>query len=452
MKRKEYLQNSSLIIITFCSIFYVRIVATTIRFSLLNLLHFALVPLVCMIVINTTRIRDPKQIAMCLSYAAGLLFLFGATIISAFWNHAGLINAIASFMMLGEPFMFLLAMACLPVSIQIFMRMKNLLYWSVLINFLLAAAQKPLIDAGKIGAQGLNGTDGCGGVFFVSVAGGYVSASVSITFALYFFQDKTKPLWLRIVVALAALWQLLFSDSKQLLLAYGVGWILLILLASKDIVKTLKLLIGLLLVIVVGLWCANNIEAFSAYLSWARPELYGAEGLAWYAKFYSIRLILSNYESPMNGLLGLGPGHTVSRLGGWFLKDYAALLSPLGSTSTTIGQATTDFTDGFWLTKASTMFTPFWGWAGIWGDLGYLGLGAYLYLAYLTWQNFCWNDTLKVTILNVFILGFIFTQMEEPGYMIFIAFMLGLSWQEKRLKNNTSRELISNSRGQTVED
>ncbi len=434
IKKQTFIRNSFLVILTFCSIFYVRILATTVRFSLLNLLHFVLVPLVCAIALSTTRIKDPKQIALCRSLMLGLLALFASTIFSALWNHAGLINAIASFMMLGEPFIFLLAMCCLPISSEIFLKMKNLLYWSVLINFVLAALQKPLIDAGKIQAQGLNGTDGCGGVFFVSVAGGYVSASVSITFAMYFFLDKTQPLWLRIVVPSAALWHLLFSDSKQLLLAYGVGWFLFIILTSKNILNTLKLVTSLVFVVFIGFWCATNIEAFSPYLAWARPELYGSDGQAWYAKFYSIRLILKAYQSPLNYWLGLGPGHTVSRLGGWFLKDYAAILGPLGSTTTNIGQATAEFTDQFWLTKASTMFAPFWGWVGIWGDLGYFGLGSYLYLAYLAWQNFCWNGILKVTILNVFALGFIFTQMEEPGYMIFIAFMLGLSWQERMIQ------------------
>ena len=193
MKRKSYVKNSFLIILTFCSIFYARIVATTVHFSLLNLVHFVLVPAICTIALSTTKIKDPKQIALCFSFLIGLAILFGVTIVSALLNGAGLINAIASFMMLGEPFMFLLAMTCIPATPQIVTNMKKLLYWSVAINFLLAAVQKPLIDAGKIYAQELNGTDGCGGVFFVSVAGGYVSASVSIVFAMYFFAIALNP-------------------------------------------------------------------------------------------------------------------------------------------------------------------------------------------------------------------------------------------------------------------
>lgn len=440
-RRKAYFRNSVLIIVAFCSIFYSRIVATTIHFSLLNLLHFAVVPLVCAIAIFTTRTKDPKQISLCFSFLGGLLALLGVIIASALWNDAGLINAIVDFTMLGEPFMFLLAFSCIPLSISSFNKVRNFLYGSVFVNFLLAAAQKPLIDSGRLNAGGFDGTDGCGGVFFVSGAGSYVAATVSFAFALYFFQQRAVSLWIRVAVVLAALWHLLFSDSKQVVLAYGVAWLLLIMIDSKDIGKALKLLIGLLLTGVVGVWLAQNVEAFSAYTAWARPELYGSDGLAWYAKFYSIRSIISHYESPLNWLLGLGPGHTVSRLGAWFLRDYAAILTPLGSTTTPIGQESMDFVAGFWLTSGSSLFSPIFGWAGIWGDLGLLGLGAYLYLGYLVWKYFGLNDVLKLTLLSIFVIGCIFTQMEEPGYMISMTFLVGLPWQERRLRKEVEKEL-----------
>lgn len=440
MKKKAYIRNSNLIIAGFSSVFYSRIIATTIRFSLLNLLHFALVPAVCAITLTTTRTRDSKQISLCFSFLVGLLFLLTATVASALWNNAGLINAIVSFMMLGEPFIFLLAMTCIPVSSQVFLKIRNFLYWSALINFLLAALQKPLIDSGRLAAGNFTGTDGCGGVFFVSGAGNYISATVSLMFAIFLFTSgKNSPLWMKLVAAPAALWHLLFSDSKQLVLAYGIAWFLLILINSKNIVKTLKLVIGLSIVLFVGLWAVENVEALQAYTAWARPELYGSDGLAWYAKFYSIHLILDNYESPLNWLFGLGPGHTVSRLGGWFLKDYAAILSPLGSTSTSIGSDTISFVNGFWLTSGSSLFSPLFTWAGIWGDLGLLGLGAYLYLGYLVWHHFCPDDASKVTLLSVFVIGCIFTQMEEPGYMLSVAFILGLPWHERHLTSSKTR-------------
>lgn len=368
MKKKAYFKNSNLIIFAFSSTFYSRIIATTLRVSLLNLIHFAVLPFVCAVALATTRTKDQKQISLCLAFIVGLLVLFGVTIISALLNNAGVINAIVSFMMLGEPFIFLLAISCVSISIKSFTNIKNWLYWSATINFLLAAIQKPLIDSGRLYAGGLNGTDGCGGVFFVSGAGNYISATISVVFAVYLFTSgKTAPLWMRITGAFAALWHILFSDSKQIVLAYGVAWVLLILLSAKDIGKTLKLLMGLMLIGFVGVWCTENVEAFKAYTAWVRPELYDSDGLAWYAKFYSVRSILTHYQSPLNWLFGLGPGHTVSRLGAWFLRDYASILEPLDSTTTSIGPEAMDFVAGFWLTSGSSLFSPIFSWAGIWG-------------------------------------------------------------------------------------
>ncbi len=430
---KKILSNSTLIIFAFCTIFYSRIIATTIHISLLNLAHFIVVPSVCIIALFTTSIRDQKQISLCFALLTGLFILFGVTIASALINNAGLINAIVSFMMLGEPFIFLLAISCISMSIKSYTKVRNCLFWSVGINFLLATIQKPLIDSGRLSAGGLDGTDGCGGVFFVSGAGNYVSATISVVFALYFFASHRGRLWIKLAVASAALFHILFADSKQIVLAYGVAWMLLTLISTKDLLKTLKLLAALLFVVFAGIWSVHNVEALNAYSSWARPELYEPDGLAWYAKFYAARSIVSQYDSPLNWLFGLGPGHTVSRLGAWFLRDYASILGPLGSTRTSIGSDAMDFVANFWLTSGSSLFSPIFGWAGIWGDLGLLGLGTYLYLGYLVWKNFGLDDTLKVTLLSVFVMGFIFTQMEEPGYMLSVAYILGLPWQEKHL-------------------
>ncbi|HIK06640.1 MAG TPA: hypothetical protein IGS40_18310 [Trichormus sp. M33_DOE_039] len=440
-QKKEIISNTTLIIFAFSTVFYSRIFCAITRApTILNLAHFAVVPLVLGIVLFTSRAKDRKQIAIAYSFLFGLFILLVVVLASALWNNAGLINAIVSFMMLGEPFMFLLAITCIPMSTESITRMKKLLIWSALINFLLAAVQKPLIDSGKIYANGLDGTDGCGGVFFVSGAGNYVSASVSIAFSLYFFiHEKTFPLWMRIMAIIATFWQILFSDSKQLVLAYLVAWGLLILVNLKDMSKTIKLLIASVIFGCGFLWCVQNLEAFAAFTVWARPELYEPNGEAWYAKFYSVRAILSQYQSSLNWLFGLGPGHTVSRLGAWFLRDYWSLLGPLGATTTPIGQEAIDFVNSFWLCYSSSLFSPIFGWAGIWGDLGLLGLGAYLFLSFLAWQHFGLDDSLKVTLLAIFVFGFIFTQMEEPGFMLAIAFILGLSWQKQRLRKQAQQ-------------
>ncbi len=435
-KDKGVIDNTSLIIFAFSTVFYSRIFCSiTHAPSILNLAHFVIVPFVLGIVLFTSRTKSHKQIAIAYSFLVRIFIFLVTVLVSALWNNTGLINAIVSFMMLCEPFIFLLSIVCIPMFANSIARIKKWLMWSVIINFVLAAVQKPLIDAGKLYAKGLNGTDGCGGVFFVSGAGGYISASVSVAFAFYFLtNEKTFPLWIRIVVVIAAFWQILFSDSKQILLGYLVAWVLLILVNSKDFGKTIKLLSAIALFGFAFLWCVQNLEAFAGFTSWARPELYGADGYAWYTKFYSVRSILSHYQSSLNWLFGLGPGHTVSRLGVWFLRDYWSILGPLGATTNPISQEGMEFCVSSWLCSGSSLFSPIFGWAGIWGDLGLLGIGAYLFLCYLAWQHFGLDDSLKVTLLAILVFGFIFTQMEEPGFMLSIALILGLAWQERRLK------------------
>lgn len=434
MKNTIVLKNSDLILFAFSSVFYSRIIAATIRFSLLNLVHFAIIPLVCLLIVFSTKSLSKKQIETSYALIIGLAFLFGVSVLSALFNGAGVINAIVSFMMLGEPFIFILALNAISLTPPILVKIKKFLYYSVLINFVLAAVQKPLIDMGYLYAIGLNGTDGCGGVFFPTGAGNYVSASVSFTFAVYLLSAKDISIGKKTAVMLAAGWHILFSDSKQLVFAYGLAWVLLIVFNTQNITKTLKLLIAFSLIGLAGIWLVRNVEQFSGFLSWARPELYGENGLAWYAKFYSIYLIRSHLISDWHWLVGLGPGHGVSRLGAWFLQDYANILNPLGATTTQIGQQSRDFIASFWLTSGSSLFSPIFGWAGILGDLGIFGLLAYLYLGFLVWRYFAFYDTIKFLILGIVVIGFIFTQMEEPGFMIFIAFILGISRQEKEVE------------------
>ncbi|MEY2833598.1 MAG: hypothetical protein RLZZ574_2857 [Cyanobacteriota bacterium] len=426
--------STNLIIFAFAIVFYSRIICSTLGIpSIVSHAHFVVIPLVFWIILTTAPTKDTKQIKLTYYLLSGLFLFFTVIVASALWNEAGFINAIISFMMLGEPIIFLTAIVSIPMSAVSYLKIKRWLMWSALINFALAAMQKPLIDADKLYAEGFNGTDGCGGVFFVSGAGNYVSASVSLAFALYFFNDKKIPFWIRLLALIASFWQLLFSDSKQLILAYIIAWILLILLNSQDLSKTIRLMIGIVIFGLVFFWCIQNIEGFSSFTAWARPELYETDGEAWYAKFYAVRAIIDNFQSPINWFVGLGPGHTVSRLGAWFINDYWSILIHLGTTYTSIGLDARSFVDRFWLTYSSSLFSPIFGWAGIWGDLGLFGLGAYLYLAYLVWQNFALDSSLKVTLLSVLVLGFIFTQMEEPGYMVSIALLLGLAWHERRL-------------------
>lgn len=435
--KKGFYKGTTLAIAAFSTAFYSRIFCSLTRApSALNHLHFLAVPFATAVILATAKPKDRQQIAIVQTLLVGLMVLFGTMIASALLNYAGLVNAIFSFLILGEPFMLLAAIVCLPMSPESFRRFRKWIIISSFANMILAFIQWPLLKFGKITAGGLDATDGMAGVFFVSGAGNYVSTTVSIYFGAYYFMfAKAAPPWLRAVTLLGALFQLQLSDSKQVLLALFGGGLLLILCTMKNIGKTLTYAIGLILLVVVFYWCVQNLEAFNAFKNYLdKGGVWGPDGEAVRIKPIAFKIIVSYFQSPLNWLLGLGPGHTVGRLGGWLIKENWAILGPLGATQHPASEAVIRESYNSWLAMESTGFSPMFGWAGIWGDIGFAGLGAYLFLAWIVWRYLCFDNFSKFLMLSTAMFGFIFTQMEEPGYMLYTAALIGLRWHEQRLK------------------
>ena len=442
-KKKEFVKNSTLISFAFATAFFPRLIEAVGAPPQVNFFHFFTIPFALAVALITTRTKEQKQIAISQKLIVGLLLLFVAINISALLNEAGAINVIIDYLLLTEPFMLLLAIVCIPLSVTKLKYFKKFLFVCASINLLLAFVQKPLIDSGYLYADGFDGTDGAQGVFFVSGAGNYVSATVSIMYGLYyFFTEKTAPIWLRIAWLGAAFGQLIISDSKQILISSGLAFCILALTSSRDLGKTLLYLVTAILGFFGFLWCIEHVEAFSPFQNGIdKLQEWGPGGAAREIKTAPFRIATSYYQSPLNWLFGLGPGHTFGRLASFFLYDYRNLLIPLHAT---IHPATSDAWSAYWgnwIALESTLYHPFFGWAGIWGDLGLVGLGAYLYLASIVWRYICPNDLPKFFMLLVFAVGLIFSQMEEPGYMLFTALLIGLNWQEKHLSDKTKTKL-----------
>lgn len=434
--KQGFYQGSTLVMAAFSSAFYSRIICSVTRLpSVLNHFHFVILPFTTFNILTTARPKDPKQIAIVWMLLSGLMTLFGVMTASALINGAGIINVIFDFLILGEPFMLLMAIVCVPMSLESFHRFRNWTIHSAYANMALAFIQWPLLKFNKITAGGLDATDGMAGVFFVSGAGNYVSTTVSIYFSIYYLMFATAaPLWLKVGTSIGAIFQLQLSDSKQVLFALLVGWGLLILLSMKNIVKTL-ISIGLIITFaIVFYWCIQHLDAFGAFKNYLDKDgIFSPDGEAARIKLVAFHLIPSFYHSPLNWLLGLGPGHTAGRLGGWLLKENWAILGPLGATIHPASQAMLEAYYGSWLALESTMFCPLFGWAGIWGDLGLAGLGAYLLLGFIVWRYVCTDNFCRFLLLSVAGFGLIFTQMEEPGFMFYVATTIGLRWHEHRV-------------------
>lgn len=428
--------NTAVILFAFSIAFYVRIITSLTPLpAALNHAHLLLVPAASVAVLMTTRTTNFKQIQITFELLGGIFCLLTVSLASAFLNDAGMINAVFLFLMLGEPFLLLAAVISLPLSAENIHRLRQWVIASSFINMISALIQWPLINAGLLLANGFNATDGMGGVFFVSGAGNYVSATVSLYFALYYFTAKESPLWLRLTTCFGAAIQFHLSDAKQVLLAFFLGWLVLTLANLKDLRKFLIHMAIIAFTTAIVIWCIDNVEVFAAFKNYANKQgAYGADGAATQIKLAPFTIIPTYYESVLNWFLGLGPGHTVGRLGGWLLSENWHILSPLGATVHNVsGELWTMVYDN-WIAVESTLFSPFFGWAGIWGDLGLLGIGAYLFLGLAVLRNVCVNDLGRFLVFSVAAFGLIFTQMEEPGFMLYCTTLLGLQWHEKQIQ------------------
>jgi hypothetical protein len=455
VSRREggYIANSNLLLFALAIAFFPRVLMLLKFPSIINFLHFAIVPLVFAMALAQSKSRDRQQIRACQQILVAMLLLLTVGFASGLFNEAGLINVVLHFLLFAEPFMLVVAMVCLPLTTAALLRMRHWILGFGFANLILALIQKFILNWDTCGCSpgGWGDGDAIKGVFINQGSGHVVGASVSIALATHYFvamrgtrlKQKRRgrshlsllpdhSVLLRMVVVMAGLVHVIASDAKQVLLVGAIAFVLLSFVNVKDIVKAILYFIAIGLVIYGFIWAVGQFEFLSSYQTWARPEIYGADGDATVFKLSGIRIISSHLKSPIQWWLGLGPGHTVDRLGGWMLKDYGDLLNPLGATRTSIADEVWQWMSQSWLANGSSMFAPFFGWAAIWGDIGILGLIAYLYLAYLVWHYLCLDDLSKFQVLNIFVHGLIFTQMQEPGYMLFMAALIGLRWQELR--------------------
>ncbi len=431
-KQQAILSNSAIILLAFSSAFFSRLVDTAGAPSVINFVHFATVPFALVVALTYGGAISRLQGKITRALMVGLWLFLITVLISAFINGAGVVNAVLSFLILSEPFILIASMIAVSFSYKNLERLKKWILAFTVSNLALAYLQWPLLLAGLIPTNGMGPSDAVQGVFYISGAGNYVSVSVSLLFGLYFFSQKGLPLIIRYGLLIGALGQIVISDSKQVLIASILSAILLALINLKDPLKAIRYIIAITLFVWAFLWSVQNLEAMRAYNAWARPELYGPDGEFSQLKMAGFTMIPPYYSSPLNWLFGLGPGHTISRLGGWMLKKYWTLLAPLGATKHPV----TEEIWNYWLDSGldSTFFSPLFTWSGIWGDLGMVGLITYAYMGYLVWRYLCHSALSQFCMLNVLILGFVFTQVEEPGFMLSVSILIGLQWHQERLK------------------
>ena len=428
------IKSSSLVLLTYASTFFSRAIAAVGVPSVINFLHFGTILVVFGLVLFQAQTKSGSRIAKQLLFS--LLVLLCIIIASALVNNAGVINVVLDFLLVGEPFLLLVAIVSIPMTSA---SLKQFRFWLMLFAFIHVFAayfQYYILHWRKMG-----GPDAIKGIFLNQGAGHHVGGSIALTAAIYFFVVfKTIPIWLRTLVAVAFGYELILCDAKQVFIEFLAALVILGFTKFKSYREALQYFV--ITIVAVGFVYWVGQIAFSGSLSfWGNPERLRK---AFEAKFSVFYIINSYYDSPLNWLFGLGPGHTIGRLG-WLIPDYQEYLQPLGVTSSPVTQAIFAENDTNPLSNAKTgssMFSLTFSWAGVWGDLGILGLGTYLYLWFLVWCRLCVDNLSKHLLLVVLISGLIFSWMEEPSYMLFMVILIGLQWQERQIKQ---REILPKS-------
>jgi hypothetical protein len=140
-------------------------------------------------------------------------------------------------------------------------------------------------------------------------------------------------------------------------------------------------------------------------------------------------------KTPTGWLFGIGPGNSVSRValltsGGMVSSD-----SPLSSLGLRVSPTTDELirtTDTNYVYSSSSAFSTQGSWQGLIGDVGPIGLAVYVMLGWTIWRTIRgatgWRPVVaQSAIVMSVLLGGIYSWLEEPGFTLLVAFILGLT-------------------------
>ena len=426
--RGRGIDASFLGLVLLAMVFFPRILTAMGAPAALNFAHFALAAPFASLALPQMREGMAGRVVLSLA----LLFCVICT--SALLNQAGATNAALDFLLLSEPFLFLLLLVSAPMSTQQFTRFRAATLMFAAIHVLLGLF------------QGLSGRthDDVKGVFIGQGAGHHVGGAVALATAGYllFGHGSAGRTILRLGMALGCWMVVVFSDSKQVVAAFVVAMVGVVALRTRD-VRSLAVSLALGAGVLAVLWPLRNEFQVTSMLTEEWRIRGGIEQKASIAP-----LLASQCDSPANWILGLGPGHTVGRLGSSLL-EYRPLLEPLGATLSPITREAIRLRESSEFSSTSShtgssVWSPLFFWAGLIGDLGLLGLAVYLCLWVIVWRAICHTALSQLLVLGMFVLGSIFAWLEEPGYMLFNVAIIALEWQSR-----TRAGLLAATRGST---
>jgi hypothetical protein len=419
-----WLDPGALALVLLAATLFPRVLTAAGAPSALNFAHFAIAAPLVLLALPEMRSAIGRRLLVKLG---ALLFAIAA---SALHGGAGELNAVLDFVLLSEPFLFLLLVTSRPMSALQLRRFRLAVLAFSALHVLLGVVQGAVLHRIH---------DDVKGVFLGQGAGHHVGGAVSLIAAAYLCigRDSREPRALRVLAVALCWWESVLSDSKQVVVAFVAAGIGLAFLQTREVQRAAAQVL-LALCALAGLWLVRDLVPILPQVMESWRMIGGIE-----QKFSIGPFLVSHYEGFGSWIVGLGPGHTVGRLASSLL-DYRRLLEPLGATLSPItAQAiilreSSEFSSTTSITSSS-VWSPLFFWAGLWGDLGLAGLLAYLSLGWTVWRDICLTSLARFLVLSVIVLGILFAWLEEPAYMLFVAAVLGIEWQSVQPRPELAR-------------
>lgn len=375
-----------------------------------RLANFAHLPLVLLLFLVSLR----RLTAAARPLAVGCLLLAAVFLLSAMVNEAGLINAVVGYLLLCEPLLLLTVLVnSRPRRFEVRQLGRALLF--------LGLAQVPFALAQTPIAIQYQDSDLVKGTFVGMVVGHHIAGSIALAGAAFVLSAfSVRPYWLQWLLALLLFLVTILSDSKQAiaaaLAAAILAWAVRAGRGSGRVAGAagLTVAIGAVLVIFAVLYP----QAYFFHLGYVWLGLVG--------KLAVVPLLASHFESAWQWLLGVGPGHGVSRLGGWLLERYWTVLGSLGATRGEIATLAWGISGRYG--HVSSIFSPLFSWAGVFGEIGLAGLLAYLLMLLHIFRRFCVDELSRGLLLALLPLGLLFEWLEEPHLTLYLMAVIAQRW------------------------
>ena len=428
--RRGFLDGPWLFLFAMATAFFPRLLTALGFPSIVNFAHFSVVLFVFLYSFTQERTTAAKKLSL------GIFLFLLLIIVSALLNKTGMMNTVLEWVLLAEHFL-LLAALC---NAQWTSKQIDVLQFGLLTYMLFHS----LFGWYQFFGLGLSADD-VKGVFLGSSTGHHVAGAVCLSASVYFFVEKPyDSKFLGTAIALFCLAIVFFSDSKQVIAAFLLALLLLIVykqLTAKPGESSQMRTYFLSAVLSVGILFYIGTTIFTALQAWADITLI-QQGLA--QKLTVFPVTISQYDGAWNWLVGLGPGHTTGRLG-LMIPQYIELLEGTDITTHAATSIINSASQGHWMSNSitgSSLWSLKFSFAGIWGDLGIVGLGIYLFGWWLVWKHICFDDLSKFLVLTVMVFGGVYNWLEEPAYMLFVVCLLGLHYLKHRLQQKQEDTIV----------